>query len=82
MDNGDMSKEFQNFEFEIKSGKIKDILYKQDTEMESLIRLDFLKEKYGEDRIESIMKEDNIEISNLSDQEEFVKICKIAESNI
>jgi hypothetical protein len=80
MDNGDMSKEFQNFEFEIKSGQIKDILYKPDSEMEGLIRLDFLKEKYGEILIGQILSENNILISDVSNQDTFLKICKIAES--
>ena len=75
-----MSKEFQNFEFEIKSGQIKDILYKPDSEMEGLIRLDFLKEKYGEILIGQILSENNILISDVSNQDTFLKICKIAES--
>jgi hypothetical protein len=80
MDNGDMSKEFQNFEFEIKSGQIKDILYKPDSEMEGLIRLDFLKEKYGEILIDQILSDNSISISDVSNQDIFLEICKIAES--
>ena len=47
IENDKMGKELEKFESEIKSGQIKDILYKPDSEMEGLIRLDFLKEKYG-----------------------------------
>jgi len=75
-----MSKEFQNFEFEIKSGQIKDILYKPDSEMEGLIRLDFLKEKYGEILIDQILSDNSISISDVSNQDIFLEICKIAES--
>lgn len=79
MDNKDMSKELENFESEINSGKIKGILYKKDSEIESLIKVDFLKEKYGESTIEKILSENKIEIIDLSDQETFNKVCKIAE---
>lgn len=79
MDNKDMSKELENFESEINSGKIKGILYKKDPEIESLIKVDFLKEKYGESTIEKILSENKIEIIDLSDQEIFNKVCKIAE---
>lgn len=79
MDNKDMSKELENFESEINSGKIKGILYKKDSEIESLIKVDFLKEKYGESTIEKILSENKIEIIDLSDQEIFNKVCKIAE---
>ena len=75
-----MAKELKDFESEIKSGQIKDILYKTDSEMEGLIRLDFLKEKYGEILIGQILSENNILISDVSDQDTFLKICKIAES--
>lgn len=74
-----MSKELENFESEINSGKIKGILYKKDSEIESLIKVDFLKEKYGESTIEKILSENKIEIIDLSDQETFNKVCKIAE---
>jgi len=75
-----MAKELKDFESEIKSGQIKDILYKTDSEMEGLIRLDFLKEKYGEILIGQILSENNILISDVSNQDTFLKICKIAES--
>ena len=75
-----MGKELKDFESEIKSGKIKDILYKPDSEMEGLIRLDFLKEKYGEILIGQILSENNILISDVSNQDTFLEICKIAES--
>jgi hypothetical protein len=80
MENKDMAKELKDFESEIKSGQIKDILYKPDYEMEGLIRLDFLKEKYGEILIGQILSENNILISDVSNQDTFLKICKIAES--
>jgi len=80
MENKDMAKELKDFESEIKSGQIKDILYKTDSEMEGLIRLDFLKEKYGEILIGQILSENNILISDVSNQDTFLKICKIAES--
>jgi hypothetical protein len=80
MENKDMAKELKDFESEIKSGQIKDILYKPDSEMEGLIRLDFLKEKYGEILIGQILSENNILISDVSNQDTFLKICKIAES--
>jgi hypothetical protein len=80
MENKYMAKELKDFESEIKSGQIKDILYKTDSEMEGLIRLDFLKEKYGEILIGQILSENNILISDVSNQDTFLKICKIAES--
>ena len=80
MENKEMAKELKDFESEIKSGQIKDILYKTDSEMEGLIKLDFLKEKYGEILIGQILSENNILISDVSNQDTFLKICKIAES--
>jgi len=62
-----MKKEMENFESEMKSGDTKGILYKQDSEMESLIRFDFL-------------KENKVSISDLSIQEIFIKIIEIAGS--
>jgi len=75
-----MGKELKDFESEIKSGKIKDILYKPDSEMEGMIRLDFLKEKYGEILIDQILSDNSISISDVSNQDTFLEICKIAES--
>ena len=80
IENDKMGKELEKFESEIKSGQIKDILYKPDSEMEGLIRLDFLKEKYGEILMNRILSENNILISDISNQDTFLKICKIAES--
>jgi hypothetical protein len=80
MENKDMGKELKDFESEIKSGKIKDILYKPDSEMEGMIRLDFLKEKYGEILIDQILSDNSISISDVSNQDTFLEICKIAES--
>ena len=82
MENDKMGKELENFESEIKSADTKGILYKQDSEMEGLIRLDFLKEKYGEDKINKLLQENDVTISDLSIQGVFVKISEIAESNI
>lgn len=79
MENKEMGNELENFESEINSGKIKGILYKKDSEMESLIKVNFLKEKYGESTIEKILSENKIEIMDLSDQEIFNRVCKIAE---
>jgi len=75
-----MKKEMENFESEMKSGDTKGILYKQDSEMESLIRFDFLKEKYGENKINTILEENKVSISDLSIQEIFIKIIEIAGS--
>jgi hypothetical protein len=80
MENEEMGKELKDFESEIKSGQIKDILYKPDSEMEGMIRLDFLKEKYGEISIDQILSENSISISDVSNQDTFLEICKIAES--
>ena len=80
MENKDMAKELKDFESEIKSGQIKDILYKPDSEMEGMIRLDFLKEKYGEILIDQILSDNSISISDVSNQDTFLEICKIAES--
>jgi len=80
MENKDMGKELKDFESEIKSGKIKDILYKPDSEMEGMIRLDFLKEKYGEILIDQILSDNSISISDVSNQDTFLEICKIAGS--
>lgn len=75
-----MGKELENFEFEIKSGDTKGVLYKEDSEMEGLIRMEFLKEKYGEDKITSILSENNINVSDLSIQGIFNMVCEISES--
>ena len=80
MKNKDMGKELKDFESEIKSGQIKDILYKPDSEMEGMIRLDFLKEKYGEILIDQILSDNSISIPDVSNQDTFLEICKIAES--
>jgi hypothetical protein len=80
MEKEQMKKEMENFESEMKSGDTKGILYKQDSEMESLIRFDFLKEKYGENKINTILEENKVSISDLSIQEIFIKIIEIAGS--
>ena len=82
MENEEMGKELENFESELKSADTKGILYKQDSEMEGLIKLDFLKEKYGEDRINKLLQENGLTVSDLSVQINFLKVIKIAESNI
>jgi hypothetical protein len=78
--NEEMGKELEKFESETKSGDTKGVVYKPDSEMESLIRLDFLKEKYGEERINEILKENGVSPSDLSIQGIFIEICNIAES--
>ena len=80
MENDKMGNELENFESEMKSGDTKGILYNQDSEMESLIRFDFLKEKYGENKINKILEENDVSVSDLSIQGIFIKIIEIAES--
>ena len=78
--NEEMGKELEKFESETKSRDTKGVVYKPDSEMESLIRLDFLKEKYGEERINEILKENGVSPSDLSIQGIFIEVCNIAES--
>ena len=80
MENDKMGNELENFESEMKSGDTKGILYNQDSEMEGLIRLDFLKEKYGENKINKILEENDVSVSDLSIQGIFIKIIEIAGS--
>ncbi len=77
-----MGKEFERFESEMKSGDTKGILYKEDSEMEGLIALDYLNEKYGEENISRILEENSFSISDLSVSDIFLKVCKIALGNI
>jgi hypothetical protein len=82
MEGKDMQKGVQDFDKEVNEGNTKGVIYKQDHTMEGLIRFDFLKEKYGEERIMKIMESNSISISDLSDQNKFSELCEIAESNI
>lgn len=75
-----MGKELENFEFKIKTEDTKGISYKQDSEMEAQIRMDFLKENYGEERILEILSQNDILISDLSNQNIFIEVRQIAES--
>jgi hypothetical protein len=80
MENKEMGKELENFEFKIKTEDTKGISYKQDSEMEAQIRMDFLKENYGEERILEILSQNDILISDLSNQNIFIEVRQIAES--
>jgi hypothetical protein len=82
MENQEMGKEFERFESEMKSGDTKGILYTKDSDMESLISLDYLNEKYGEENISRILHENSFSVSDLSVSDIFLKVCKIALSNI
>jgi hypothetical protein len=82
MENKDMGKEFERFESEMKSGDTKGILYKEDSEMEGLVLLDYLNEKYGEENIIRILDENSFSVSDLSVSDIFLKVCKIALANI
>lgn len=82
MENEKMGKEVEKFEKEIKEGDTKGIVYRQDPEMEGLIKAEFLKEKYGEEKINEMLETEKISISDLSDQNTFCEFCKIIESNI
>jgi len=77
-----MAKEFERFESEMKSEDTKGILYTKDSDMESLISLDYLNEKYGEENISRILHENSFSVSDLSVSDVFLKVCKIALSNI
>ena len=77
-----MAKEFERFESEMKSGDTKGILYTKDSDMESLISLNYLNEKYGEENISRILHENSFSVSDLSVSDVFLKVCKIALSNI
>jgi hypothetical protein len=50
--------------------------------MESLIALDYLNEKYGEENINRILHENSFSVSDLSVSDIFLKVCKIALMNI
>jgi len=80
MENKKMGKEFEKFESEMKSSDTKGILYKQDSDMEGLIRLDFLNEKYGKEIIDKILNDNSFSSSDISNQDIFLKVCEIAES--
>jgi hypothetical protein len=82
MENQEMGKEFERFESEMKSGDTKGILYKEDSEMEGLVLLDYLNEKYGEENIIRILDENSFSVSDLSVSDIFLKVCKIALANI
>jgi hypothetical protein len=82
MENKDMGKEFERFESEMKSGDTKGILYKEDSEMEGLIALDYLNEKYGKENISRILQENSFSVSDLSVSDIFLNVCKIALRNI
>ena len=75
-----MKKELGKFESEIKSGDTKGILYKVDSEMEGRIRMDFLIEKYGEEKINSILSETEVSVTDLAIEGVFNKISEIAGS--
>lgn len=75
-----MKKEMEKFESEVKSGNTNGILYKEDSEMEGIIRMAFLKEKYGEERIDQILIDNKVSILDLSIDGVFNQICQIAES--
>ncbi len=77
-----MGKEFERFESEMKSGDTKGILYKEDSEMEGLIALDYLNEKYGKENISRILQENSFSVSDLSVSDIFLNVCKIALRNI
>lgn len=80
MEKEQMKKELGKFESEIKSGDTKGILYKVDSEMEGRIRMDFLIEKYGEEKINSILSETEVSVTDLAIEGVFNKISEIAES--
>ena len=80
MEKEQMKKELGAFESEIKSGDTKGILYKVDSEMEGIIRIGFLEEKYGKEKIDQILMENEVSISDLSIDGVFNQICEIAES--
>jgi len=80
MEKEQMKKELGKFESEIKSGDTKGILYKVDFEMEGRIRMDFLIEKYGEEKINSILSETEVSVTDLAIEGVFNKISEIAES--
>jgi hypothetical protein len=82
MENEEMGKEFERFESEMKSGDTKGILYKEDSEMEGLIALDYLNEKYGKENISRILNENSFSVSDLSVSDIFLNVCKIALGNI
>ena len=82
MENEEMGKEFERFESEMKSGDTKGILYKEDSEMEGLIALDYLNEKYGKENISRILQENSFSVSDLSVSDIFLNVCKIALRNI
>lgn len=80
MKNEEMGKELERFESEMKSGDTKGISYKVDLDMESKIKMDYLEEKYGKEKIDRILSEAQISFLDLSSSEVFSRICKIAES--
>ena len=80
MEKEQMKKELGKFESEIKSGDTKGILYKVDSEMEGRIRMDFLIEKYGEEKISSVLSETEVSVTDLAIEGVFNKISEIAES--
>jgi len=80
MEKEQMKKELGKFESEIKSGDTKGILYKVDSEMEGRIRMDFLIEKYGEEKINSILSETEVSVTDLAIEGVFNKISEIAGS--
>lgn len=82
IENEQMGKGIEEFENEIKEGDTKGIVYKQDSSMEGLIRKEFLIEKYGEDKFNEILRSQNLSISDLAEQKNFIEFCKIADSNI
>lgn len=82
IENEQMGKGIEEFENEIKGGDTKGVVYKQDSNMEGLIRKEFLIEKYGEDKFNEILNSRSLSISDLSDQKKFIEFCKIADSNI
>lgn len=80
MEKEQMKKEMEKFESEMKSGDTKGISYKVDSEMEGMIRMGFLEDKYGKEKIDRILLDNEVSISDLSIQGVFNKICEIAES--
>ena len=82
IENEEMGKEIERFEKDIKECDTKRILYKQDSDIEGIVRKEFLVEKYGETLFQEITESQKISISDLANQEIFLKFCEIADSNI
>lgn len=82
IENEQMGKGIEEFEKEIREGDTKGVVYKQDSDIEGMVRKEFLIEKYGEDKFKEILNSQNLSISDLSDQKKFLEFCKTADSNI